>query len=425
MAIRVNVSSDGTRLTYQVVDHETMFNIGQQTSGNGLGVVHFESRFSVMSIGPGAQGQEAASASAVGTFDCQIKGNRDSILRNLLSFGLKVMLQKLRLPAGPQPINATAFLKRIAVVEHIHPFHKTIEIHAETMMIGEPNPVAGLGPLQTAIIGVDGVDAFTNDGLNAPPPGEKATRGTYAGKLVAAALHDSCSEPDPPPGSTNANGGGGGGGGGGGIAGAIGGGVVGGGSGTGGPGTPGTTVSITVGNLPPSAASKRKQDAWHTDYKINHVYSTDFHRIQCPIAGPSSGKGSGATCEVLTMGNPTSRWVVEVEAERPGSKPILPASILNDPNFALLRADVQPSAPPVMADGSSNIYRVFVRYEYALLKAVVPGLDDMPMCSLPWMTTTFDDPAARLVPADFQHGIIDGTQSRRRVPNYPMLPDSN
>ena len=147
-----------------------------------------------------------------------------------------------------------------------------------------------------------------------------------------------------------------------------------------------------LGEYPASIASSHRTHPYLL-VDLDIKYNCDENKVALPIANSysSSQSSGGKTQAIVTLAAPTALRTVDFAAERVGSEPDVPSAIDNNssdgPRETLLSRQITPSAPELMPDGVTLLYRVKCRYLYALDRPPEPD-EGFKAGSLPWDTTT-------------------------------------
>jgi hypothetical protein len=357
-------------LSYEVIDQEQVVHIGGPR--NDYGVTKFEAFYQVSTTG-GAEGG-AVSGLVAAQVDVSVYGERDSSNWNLTLFGMKIVSQKLQI--GGAAVANGPVLREIAIRQALH--GRMVQVKANVLM----TPAVGAGPgisiLNLVQLNSDQLAIFAKD-FTDPQPYDKGSRGSYQWEMTAQIFKDSCGKASrllnplqtqsttTPYDST----------------------------------TP-TVVNVGVGNVPDYQNNKYSSDAYN-DYRIDTKYVTDYMNIQAPVANPVSGPGGYSNySSIMNVASPMTKKIIQWTAERYGDQPKIPNPQPGDSNLTLMSTDIQPAAPGLMVDASSQIYRISGTYVYSMTRPLGNG-DTLTTGSLPWTTLSFGDGQY----SNWQDGILD------------------
>lgn len=149
---------------------------------------------------------------------------------------------------------------------------------------------------------------------------------------------------------------------------------------------------------------------------MQNRYLTKPVRAQLPIARSSNpatpsqtiptaiGASLDDTSVVVDLAPPQATREIIYEAEKTGSWPEVPTPLDryvddNGVRYTLLEFDPQPITPPPTADGKSLLYRILVKYRYALSRPLTLS-EKMAVGSLPFTNIQAGTPQSSFVPAD-------------------------
>lgn len=172
------------------------------------------------------------------------------------------------------------------------------------------------------------------------------------------------------------------------------------------PSGPGTTqpALISIQAIPPDEQNalrgeKEKEiGGIYTTYEISDHRHYDFHTIALPVAK------EGEAAAIIRTAAPTLTRRVEWAAVKTGSEPIIPDPQLNDQNWVLLDAKLNPGQVEPGVDGVSLKYQASGLYIYAAKKHDVAA---MRAALPPWVTNKDHVTGALGVPYRFSKDIID------------------
>lgn len=372
ISLNVQVNTIGDKLIWQSVDRQQYYALGDSQSSLSPGVLRFEGSFTQQTVG--SSESMIPSGRILNAASVAVFGKPAASRAELMIFAVKMCLNRIW-PAGapPRAPDLDGFISRVAAKEELH--QPAVSVHMEANMPAAQQGAIGLGGLRADKFLVDGVNyQFNNPLLNpaglTPDLGADNNTRTpgYLGKAFAAILQQPCVAPNPVKGPP--------------------------GPGSGSPSystSPSYNISASVGSsveLDDSSTdwSDDNTQSLFTEYRIDNVYRTVYSKLVAAIAGPVSGStqyGSTdsngnwvpsnpqqPTVEVMTLAEPKTTMASEWSVERAGSEPMIPDPNPTDPAFVLLLKDVQQTNVSRAADGTTKLYRVRGRYEYAMTRPV-------------------------------------------------------
>lgn len=386
-AIDVRVSSTGNSLMWHVVDVEKLYSTGDKS-----GILDFTASYT--SEGSPSDGSGSPSLYDHASIDIRVVGNKNATKLSLLTFALRVALERLQLKARPT-IGDDALLKKIQITEHMH--DRIVDLRILAQLPPAKQGAAGLGGINGSRLGVDILQTLANDFTNPQPPNDSGTRGTFTGEAFAAALQLACTRIDPVkyrPGQSDGS-----------------------------PGypvseyNPPPAVSTSVGSLP--AANYRYSTGQTTggvysDYKVEARWHNKTGMSMMPVAGDDDARPV-----FLKLHAPATKITYQWEAERNGRRPVIPTADHNDRRMILLDAKVGVADKFLAPDGMTPVYRVRGEYTYGYkAPGNTPLSVDIPVP--PWVDWKIEDD--KFSDDDVAHGIIDPNYVRNAGEDGPTSP---
>lgn len=385
MSIQVAVTLSRNVLTYDILDQQRFFDIGDTNpliGGSGIADIDAQYSTSTISNSGGVVGGQSMAEMAV-----RIKGVKESSHWHMIQKAFEVAGAKLPLNRMPQ----SGILSHLSLTENL----TSRDITLRAQMILPPSNIGKLGILNTDILRIDNIFPDKNTfGKNPAPYNDGGSRGSYTRKVFVAKLKAACdqvSKPlegrDTPPNpssdySSNL------------------------------PVDPVITYTDVVPNFKPNVSYDQIK-SFHTDYKLDIKTHRRSHRRQVPIAkdpGANSGSGLGSPvdspstqqgdssgdpvlvpdCEIVHLAYPTSEMVVTWTAERVGEPPKYPNPFNTDKNLVLIEDKIQPASPELLPDGVNLVWRISGEYRFAMLSSRGAG-DRLPVGALPLWDKTYED----------------------------------
>lgn len=366
MDLSANVTSIGDRLQWQTVDVQQYFGLGDSASSKHPDVLDFRATYSQQTMN--VKDSIAPSGNIIEQFHITVYGKPQAAKAKLLLFAVRMAISRLSAPMGPPAPGNDPIIRSVSASEYEHA--PVVTFTMEAQRAASNNPKQGMPGLRADSFYIDGVFyQFFNAELDpmglAPDLGaDNNTRTPSALALnFAAALQTACSIPSP-------------------IKGAP-------GAGSGSPAyilAPPANIAISVG--PDPSSLPQKQTKWSQDnsqnhymeYRIDNLYDLKQNKEQVPITGPSISYSPGGpsttndassgsrnpTCEIISMALPTATMTSDWTAERVGKSPSPPSVNPSDPNFVLLRHEIQPASTGVMPDGETKVFRLSGVYHFAM-----------------------------------------------------------
>ena len=397
-ALHVEVNPAGNVLSWACVDREMHYALGRADDPRNLGVDRFEGTYTQASVSPDGS-NNATGNMVLASVSVRAYGRKDSHKGNMMIWCMKLAIEKLNIPAGPADASkGEAMLVSVRATQHLHA--PIVDLHVDARI---PPPVPqdaaqGFGPHQLDALFTDEIRLLVNDGNVPNLPNGSGTRGTYRGELFAAALRPVCAavvatkpaglDPDQTAGYSLDE-------------------------------APSSGVSVGIA-YPDRQRTKYSREhtsrGAFTDYSVNTRYETETGVHMTPVTGPPDNgdyvspqrQGEVPDARFLTLHLPATRRIVEWEAERVGSKPLLPAPKSSDPNLVLIEMPhVTASALHLAPDGITPVWRASGRYVYGLRKYATFGDKDLALGVLPWTDFLPGSKEATLAADQFVHGIAD------------------
>ena len=398
MSITIVATPSRNALTYQCIDVERSFDLGDTgPTGSNSNITDVQANYSVGSTG---QAGAPVMLNTAHSMPVMVMGSKAASTWTLVKAAFTILQAKL-----PISDPSRGFLSQISINANLT--GRSITLQAT--MILSPQNVNMIPGIDVGALREDNTFA-PQGGLNPAPPSRGGTAGTYQNEALTSAWKSACEGPrkpyeggvatanDDPDSSANTG--------------------------------PIVTTTITddLPTFSPGYSYEQVRFPF-TEYHIDSVIETNTGVMQVPIAGKLKSSDSSSTStyslsdqsgtdsadddqpdsEIITLGRPTQRKVIEWTAERVGASPIVPPAQPSDPNLVLIDSGyIQVTEPSLLADGVSLSYRVKGRYIYALKKNL-KSTDSLPYPAPPWQAHVYGELA--LEQSDFQDGIIDGSTS--------------
>ena len=389
-SIQCAVTLNRNALTYNVVDRQAFFDIGDTNPLlGGSGVTSIEAQYSASTIqneGGVAGGQSFAEMAV------KVRGAKESSLWLLSQKAFTVAGAKLPLNRMPQ----SGILSHLSISQNM----TGRDVVLRVQMLLPPSNVGKLGVLNSDILRIDDLFGDSAAGKNPSPFNDKGSRGSYNKEIFVAKLKAACKP----------------------VIATTEGGSVDRGTGTNYSADPPIDPQITYTDIVPAFTPSVSYDqirSFMTDYKLDYLIKRTTHTKQLPIAKnpyeSSANPGSNSSsifrdpnstesphqdsssdmpitpdCEIVHLAYPTSEAVVTWTAERVGEPPKYPSPFGTEENFVLIEDKIQPASPELSLDGVNYIYRITGAYTFALRSARGSG-DKLPTGALPLWDRTYEE----------------------------------
>ena len=424
VSIVARLNEIGNVLTYEVIDRERSTQIGSQTAAT-YGVVDFNAGLQVSTVPAGEGG--IAGPVCMATFDCVVRGDRNSKRSGLYAWASRLAIEKLGIPPeGELPADQAG---RSPIITHVHCGEQIDRPIVTLQMVAKyiPNN-QNLGAIKGVawdLLGFDPGRYFANpnvdqsiflegvtDGTNPQMP--LGTRGHFDGMMFAQAMTTAlqrcqsfapaaCLErvpgygPDDPVSGTP-------------------------------PVAPGSyfcnskpLVDVSVGPVlfpitPTNFSSTlsphlRSDPDAVTDYRQDVQHTKSRSVIVAPVAGYA---GQETPPLVFRLGQSIDYRTVNWTAERIGSPPKIPHPRSNDHSEVLVGHEITAATPELGPDAVAKIQRVSGSYTYAQTRRLGPGRDPLPMGAVPYANFQYGDNL--ITDNEYKHGMAG--------PNSVYIPPS-
>jgi hypothetical protein len=375
--VTVRLDPKGHAIYYRVVDKEEFRALGDTSDAKRHGVVDWDATLTVQSH-PAAEGG-VVSEQSTAAIQGYVRGDSQSKRAGLLTWAVKLAVEKLRIATGPAVPGFTNPIIQVSFAESV----KRFEIHFLVAVLVPPAKQVepGAGPVRTAMLGIDAVTLFANDGMNPQMPNGNA-RGRYGARALAASIKAACAAPA----------------------------------------MPDTTACVPLRKRPYLAGSDCEVDVAfgfaplplqatrYSNETVNNgatsfAVDVEWVREGGKVAVPVAGDGTEPPV-VLTLSNPVCYRVVSFVGERWGSKPMVPAPESRDTREELVGSpSLVFAAPEILPDGHTRVYRVSGQYVYVRRDNRGPGDEGLFMGAVPWADFPYEDTGNLVTINDYRHGI--------------------
>lgn len=367
VSINVTATSKRNALTYQVVDQEQFFDLGETDARKGgSGVIKVDAKYAVSTL---TSPEGVATPGSLAQVTIQVWGNRYSSNWKMTQWAYRLAQTKLPLNKGP----AVGFVRHAAIQQSMTDRFVALTISMQLT----PKKVNKILILNDEALRVD--DSFADhQGVNPAPPFDRGTRGTAGTALMTKALFEACTGDA---------------------------GILGYGPASDGQGEPTDNyappkVTVSASDELPNVANRFSSSSTqhpYTDYAVFIRHRRSQKKLQAPVSV------EGKPCLFLRTSNPVSMREIHWSAERVNEHPEIPSTKSGDANVVLLDEEIEPHAPVMAPDGESLVYRISGVYRYGLREHKGVG-DKLPMGALPWMDVPFEQ--SQILETDYKRGII-------------------